>query len=77
MLSLAVLVCIVSFPFALPHIVRGILLRLELRKASISQNRFILFVYSDSPNWKSYIERSILPQIQDYAIVLNWSERNR
>jgi hypothetical protein len=36
---------------------------------------FILFVYSDSPIWKDYIEKEILPQIQDRAVILNWSER--
>lgn len=35
----------------------------------------VLFVYSDSPTWKDYIEREILPYIQDQAVILNWSER--
>jgi hypothetical protein len=34
-------------------------------------------VYSDSPIWKEYIEREILPYIQDYAVILNWSERRK
>lgn len=34
-----------------------------------------LFVYSDSPTWKDYIEKEILPYIQDRAVILNWSER--
>jgi len=37
--------------------------------------RDLLFVYSDSPHWKKYIEEEILPRIQDRAVVLNWSER--
>ena len=37
--------------------------------------RFILFVYSDSPNWKAYIEANILPRIASHAVTLNWSER--
>jgi len=32
-------------------------------------------VYSDSPTWKEYVEREILPYIQDRAVILNWSER--
>jgi hypothetical protein len=36
-----------------------------------------LFVYSDSPNWKSYIESNILPRIESHAVTLNWSERKR
>jgi hypothetical protein len=39
------------------------------------RKQFVLFVYSDSPTWKEYIEREILPYIQDYAAILNWSER--
>ena len=46
-------------------------------RAATPHQKFILFVYSDSPNWKSYIERNILPQIQDHAVILNWSERNQ
>jgi hypothetical protein len=37
----------------------------------------VLFVYSDSPIWKDYIEREILPYIQDRAVILNWSERRQ
>ena len=35
----------------------------------------ILFVYSDSSNWKDYIETNILPRIQAHSIILNWSKR--
>jgi hypothetical protein len=37
--------------------------------------RFILLVYSDSPNWKGYIDENILPRIEPHAVVLNWSQR--
>jgi hypothetical protein len=36
---------------------------------------FVVFVYSDSPTWKDYIETEILPYLQDRAVILNWSER--
>ena len=36
---------------------------------------FVVFVYSDSPTWKDYIEREILPYLKDRAVILNWSER--
>lgn len=36
---------------------------------------FVIFVYSNSPTWKEYIEKEILPQIQIRAVILNWSER--
>jgi len=37
----------------------------------------MLFVYSNSPNWKEYIEANILPRISSYAVVINWSERSK
>lgn len=39
------------------------------------RKRFVLFVYSDSPIWKDYIETEIFPHIQDHTIILNWSQR--
>ncbi len=35
----------------------------------------ILFVYSDSSNWKEYVEKKVLPRIGDHSVVLNWSRR--
>ncbi|HEX8354916.1 MAG TPA: hypothetical protein VF611_18560 [Pyrinomonadaceae bacterium] len=37
--------------------------------------RFVLFVYSDSPNWKAYIEANILPRLGPHVVTLNWSRR--
>jgi hypothetical protein len=37
--------------------------------------RRILFVYSDSPNWKEHIEQVILPRLPENSVVLNWSQR--
>jgi hypothetical protein len=37
--------------------------------------RRTLFVYSDSPNWKEYVERNILPRLPETSVVLNWSHR--
>ncbi|MDD3648187.1 MAG: hypothetical protein PHS44_06865 [Candidatus Dojkabacteria bacterium] len=39
------------------------------------KGKHILFVYSESPNWKDYIERGILPRIKERAILVNWSKR--
>ncbi len=39
------------------------------------KGKFILFVYSDSSNWKDYIETKILPRIETRSIVLNRSKR--
>jgi hypothetical protein len=39
------------------------------------RGKFILFVYSNSPNWKDYVESNILPRIESHAVTLNWSEQ--
>jgi hypothetical protein len=39
--------------------------------------RFVLLVYSDSPNWKDYIEAKILPRLEPHVVTLNWSERQQ
>ena len=39
--------------------------------------RRVLFVYSDSPNWKEHVETRILPGLPANAVVLNWSGRAR
>jgi hypothetical protein len=41
------------------------------------QGKFVLFVYSNSPNWQAYVEEQLLPRIEPHAVVLNWSERQR
>jgi hypothetical protein len=40
-----------------------------------SQGRDLLLVYSNSPNWKRYVEETWLPRWGNRAVVLNWSER--
>ncbi len=42
-----------------------------------TRGKFVLFVYSDSPIWRDYIHDHILPEIRDYSVVLNWSERRK
>ena len=37
--------------------------------------RRVLFVYSDSPNWKEYLEAKIVPKLPANTVVLNWSNR--
>ena len=39
--------------------------------------RRVLFIYSNSPVWKTHIETEILPRLPPTAAVLNWSERSR
>ena len=39
------------------------------------KQQLVLFVYSNSPIWKDYLEKEIIPLIQEKAVILNWSER--
>jgi hypothetical protein len=34
-----------------------------------------ILVYSNSPNWQTYIEQNWLPSIGDALLILNWSKR--
>jgi hypothetical protein len=77
MVLLVILVFLLAQPFLIPGYIKGIFLRFKFRRATLQQGKFVLFVYSDSPKWKPYIEQNILPQIQEHAVVLNWSERNQ
>jgi hypothetical protein len=56
-------------------LVWGAILRVWFWRAHAIHGRRVLFVYSESPNWQTYIEQNILPRIRDHAVVLNWSER--
>jgi hypothetical protein len=47
----------------------------RFRAAWQSQGRDLLLVYSNSPNWKRYVEEKWLPRWGNRAVVLNWSER--
>ena len=59
---------------ALPFVRRfGLKVRFWLRHGR--HGKMILFVYSDSSNWKEYIETNILPRIEAHSVILNWSKR--
>jgi hypothetical protein len=59
-----------AFPFA-----HGLELKVRFWLRHGRKGKMILFVYSDSSNWKDYIEKNILPRIEAHAIILNWSKR--
>jgi hypothetical protein len=42
-----------------------------------AKGRNVLFVYSDSPNWKEYVETNILSRFDNTVVVLNWSNRSK
>lgn len=72
-----VVLLVVAPPFFLFLLARGVVLRSWFYAAHRRHGRFILFVYSESPNWQSYVEAQILPRLQHVAIVLNWSNRKQ
>jgi hypothetical protein len=48
-----------------------VLARLWMRRGG----RYVVFVYSNSPNWQEHVEEVILPRLPENAAILNWSER--
>ncbi len=73
-----VLLLLILSPFILLWVlVMEIPLRLIFLSKVLSTRKFILFVYSDSPIWKQYLEDNILPRIREHAFLLNWSERGQ
>ncbi len=57
-------------PFALKFVLK---FRFWVRHGR--KGKVILFVYSDSSNWKDYIEAKILPSLEGCSVILNWSKR--
>jgi hypothetical protein len=71
----------VLFPLGVAFIagwvVATLALHLALCLAWLPRGRRVLFVYSDSPRWKPYLEERLVPRLPKTAVVLNWSERAR
>ena len=62
----------------LAHVVRQVALYAILWFWWIGIERTrVLFVYSDSPTWKEYVERTIVPKLPANAVVLNWSQKSQ
>jgi len=62
-------------PFSAYRLVSHSILVFWFQRTHAIHGRHILFVYSDSPNWKAHVEERILPRIRKKAVILNWSER--
>ena len=43
----------------------------------LPSGRDVLYISSDSPIWKEYMESEILPLVAKRAVVLSWSGRNK
>jgi hypothetical protein len=80
--SIVVALALVSLVLlSLPFVILGGAVDL-IRKAGLRhgapkkwRGKRILLVYSDSPNWKEYIESRWLPRHGDALVTLNWSRR--
>lgn len=59
------------------HLLAGLLLNIAVWCCWCMRGRYVLFVYSDSPIWRDYVENHILPRLGGRAVVLNWSHRSR
>src|SRR5438034_2962465 len=57
------------------YLLFGLLLHIAIWLMWCTRGKNVLFVYSNSPVWQSYVEQNILPLLPRNAIVLNWSER--
>lgn len=75
LLLLVILIGVILFIVVPFYILKHFLFDLSVWWKWCRQGKYVLFVYSNSPNWQDYIEEKILPQIKDHSIVLNWSER--
>ncbi len=72
-----VLISPLLLPFLLVYGLYAFLLHVLLWLLWGLTGRRVLFVYSNSPVWQSYIEANILPRLPRGSVVLNWSERRR
>jgi hypothetical protein len=78
---LVTLVVVVVTPLLLPlglaYGLYALLLHVLLWLLWSPAGKRVLFVYSNSPVWQSYIEGNILPRLPQGSVVLNWSDRRR
>lgn len=80
-LLLLLFLLVLLVPFILLYLFFKILYGLFLGLLTWKKWRFngkqVIFVYSDSPTWKEYLEEKLLPKIKGKAIILNWSEHSQ
>ena len=74
---LAPLLLIVLLTWVLAFAVATVCLHFAIWTWWCPRGRDVLFVYSDSPIWRGYIDDRILPLLGERAVVLNWSQRKQ
>jgi hypothetical protein len=63
--------------FIAAWVVGMVALHLALCLAWLPRGRRVLFVTSDSPKWKPYLDEHVVPRLPKGTVVLNWSENAR
>lgn len=67
----------ILIPIGILWVLYAVMLHLSIWLLWSTRGRRVVYVYSNSPNWKEYIEHHILPRLPEDTIVLNWSERKK
>lgn len=62
--------------FGLKRFIQEKILFNKIKKEYFSKNKNTFFLYSSSKKWENYFEEKLIPQIQDKAIIINWSTRH-
>jgi hypothetical protein len=77
--SAAVLLIVVFSPLIVAALLLWVFTRIALSLMVwlvwCMRGKSILFVYSDSPIWRDYIEDNFIPRIRTRSLILNWSDR--
>ncbi len=74
-----ILLLVIVAPFLIAYwawrFIYGLWLVYRFKRRWTPEGKNILFIYSESPNWKEYIEKNIAPSIDKKTVFLNWSKR--
>ena len=80
-----VILIVVILPIVLPlalfaivsRVIYRALLYLLVWALWLPRGKDVLFVFSDSPIWREYMDTQVLPRVRERSVVLNWSERKK
>jgi hypothetical protein len=77
LIMLSPLLATILILLILAMILHAVLLHVALWMVWGLTGRRVLFVYSNSPIWQSYVEQRIVPRLPRGSVILNWSERRQ
>jgi hypothetical protein len=79
--TLTVLLLPIIFPLAIVglvfHVLNRVFVYLLVWVCWLPRGKDVLYISSDSPIWKEYMETEVLPLVAKRAIVLSWSGRDK